>query len=166
MSKRIQRLELAAAEGSVLHDRQPAGAAEVSVRNLKCQVREQAAFVRLTGEVSCDGKTAYSKIRGTEHSLRLPFFGERVRYKGRPREGGVAGESICWRDGIFVGIHRRTNQYRWLLLSTFMTLHVVHTMGHSESWPSRRRRFQEKARTPGSSRGFTSGRMTSMPLAR
>ena len=56
-------------------------------------------------------RTAYNKVRGTEHSPRLPFFGERVRYKGRSREGGVAGKGIRWSDGIFVGIHRRTNQY-------------------------------------------------------
>ena len=40
---------------------------------------EHAAFVRLTGVVGRDGRTACNKkIRGTEHSLRLPFFGERV----------------------------------------------------------------------------------------
>ena len=72
---------------------------------------EDAAFVRLTGVIGQDGKTAYHKIRGTEHSLRLPFFGKRVRYKGRSHQGGVAGEGIRWSEGIFVGIHRRTNQY-------------------------------------------------------
>ena len=101
---RIQQLDSAAAEGSVPYDPQTAGAAHVSVRNLKGQVRamhltldrflekhvpvthpliawlaEHAAFVRLTGVIGQDGKTAYHKIRGTEHSLRLPFFGERVR---------------------------------------------------------------------------------------
>ena len=44
---------------------------------------EHAAFVRLTGVIGQDGKTAYHKIRGTELSLRLLFFGKRVRYKGR-----------------------------------------------------------------------------------
>ena len=44
---------------------------------------EHAAFVRLTGVIGQDGKTAYHKTRGTEHSLRLPFFDERVRCKGR-----------------------------------------------------------------------------------
>ena len=34
-----------------------------------------------------------------------------MRYKGRSREGGVASEGLRWCDGIFVGIHRRTNQY-------------------------------------------------------
>ena len=43
--------------------------------------------------------------------MRLPFFGENVRYKCRSQEGGVAGEGSRWSDGIFVGIHRRTNQY-------------------------------------------------------
>lgn len=91
---RIQHLDSAAAEGSVLYDPQTAGAAEVSVRNLKCQVRamhltldrfmgkhvpvthpliawlvEHAAFVRLTGVGGQDGKTAYHNIRGREHSL-------------------------------------------------------------------------------------------------
>ena len=108
----------------------------MAVRNLKCQVRamhltldrflerhvpvthpliallvEYAAFVRLTGVVGRDGKSAYARIRGTEHSLRLPFFAERVRFKGRSREGGVAGEDIRWSEGIYVGVHRRTNQY-------------------------------------------------------
>ena len=41
----------------------------------------------------------------------MPFFGERVRYKGRSQVGGVAGEGSRWSDGIFVGILRRTNQY-------------------------------------------------------
>ena len=36
---RVQQLDSAAAEGSVPHDPQTAGAAEVSARNLKCQVR-------------------------------------------------------------------------------------------------------------------------------
>ena len=72
---------------------------------------EHVSFVRLTAVVGRDGKTDYSKIRGTEHNLRLPFFGERVRYKGRLREGGVAGEGTRWSDGIFVGTHRKTNQY-------------------------------------------------------
>ena len=58
-----------------------------------------------------DGKTAYNRIRGANHTLRLPFFGERVRYKCRSREDGVAGEGVRWSDGIFVGVHRRTNQY-------------------------------------------------------
>ena len=100
---RLQQLDSAAAEGSVPYDPQTAGAAEVSVRSFKCQVRamhltldrfmgkhvpvtrplilwlaEHSPFVRLTGVVGQDGKTAYHKIRGTEHSLRLPFFGERV----------------------------------------------------------------------------------------
>ena len=73
---RVQQLDSAAAEGSVPHDPQTAGAAEVSARNLKCQVRamhltldrilgkhvpvthpliawlvEHAAFVRLAGVV-------------------------------------------------------------------------------------------------------------------
>ena len=73
---RIQQLDSAAAERSVLYDPQTAGAAVVSVRNLKCQVRamhltvdrfmekdvpvthpllawlvEHAAFMRLTGVV-------------------------------------------------------------------------------------------------------------------
>ena len=72
----MQQLESAASEGSVPHDPQTARAAEVSVCNLKCQVRamhltldrflgkhvpvthpliawlvEHAAFVRLTGVV-------------------------------------------------------------------------------------------------------------------
>ena len=46
-------------------------------------LEENAAFVGLTGVVGQDGKTPKNKIRGTEHSLRLPFFGERVQYKGR-----------------------------------------------------------------------------------
>ena len=116
---RLQPHDLAAAGVSVPYDPQTAGAAEVSVRNLKGQVRamhqtfdcvlerhvpsthpliaclvEHAAFVRLTGVIGQDGKTAYDKIRGTEHSLRLPFFGERVRYKGRSQEGGVSGEGV------------------------------------------------------------------------
>ena len=66
--------------------------------------------MKLTGVIGQDGKTASHKIRGTERNLRLPFFGERVRYKGRSQEGGVAGEGARWSDGIFVGIHRRTNQ--------------------------------------------------------
>ena len=72
---------------------------------------EHAAFVKLTGVIGQDGKTASHKIRGTERNLRLPFFGERVRYKGRSQEGGVAGEGARWSDGILLGIHRRTNQY-------------------------------------------------------
>ena len=85
------------------YDPQTAGAAEVSVRNLKGQVRamhltldrfmekhvpvthpliawlvEHAAFVRLTGVIGQDGKTAYQRTRGTEHGLRLPFFGKKV----------------------------------------------------------------------------------------
>ena len=133
---RIQLLDSAAAEGSVPYNPQTAGAAEVSVKNLKGQVRamhltldrfmekhvpvahpliawlvEHAAFVRLTGVIGQDGKTAYHRIQGTEHRLRLPFFGEKVRYKCRSQEGGVAGEGSRWSDGIFVGIHRRTNQY-------------------------------------------------------
>ena len=80
---RVQQLDSAAAEGSVPHDPQTAGAAEVSARNLKCQVRalhltldrllgkhvpvthpliawlvEHAAFVRLTGIVCQDVRTA------------------------------------------------------------------------------------------------------------
>ena len=43
--------------------------------------------------------------------MRLPFFGERIRYKGRSREGGIAGGGVQWSHGIYVGIHRRTNQY-------------------------------------------------------
>ena len=39
---------------------------------------EHAAFVRLTGVVGKDGKTAYARVRGTEHSLRLPLFGEKI----------------------------------------------------------------------------------------
>ena len=90
---RVQQLDSAAAEGSVLHDPQTAGAAEVSVRKLKCQVRamhltldgllgkhvpvthllnaclvEHAAFVRLTGVVGRDGRTAYNNIRGSDHT--------------------------------------------------------------------------------------------------
>ena len=42
---------------------------------------EHSAFVRLTGVVGRDGRTAYNNIRGTEHTLRLPIFGERLRYK-------------------------------------------------------------------------------------
>ena len=139
---RIQQLDSVASEGSVPHDPQTAGAAEVAVRNLKCQVRamhltldrflerhvpvthpliawlvEYAAFVRMTGVIGRDGKSAYARVRGTEHSLRLPFFGERVRFKGRSREGGVAGENIRWSEGIYVGVHRRTNQYLVLTLS-------------------------------------------------
>ena len=72
---------------------------------------EHAAFARLTGVVGQDGKTAYYRIRATEHSLRLPFFGERLRYNGRSKEGGVAGEGTRWSEGVFVGVHRRTNQY-------------------------------------------------------
>ena len=119
-----------------LHDPQTAGAAEASVRNLKCQVRamhltldrflgkhvpfthplsawpvEHAAFVRLTGVAGRDGRSAYNNIRGSDHSLRLPFFGERLRFKGRFREGGVASEGLRCSDGIFVGVLRRTNQY-------------------------------------------------------
>ena len=133
---RVQQLDSAAAEGSVPHDPQTAGAAEVAVRNLKCQVRdmnltldrflekhvpvthpliawlvEHAAFVRTTGVIGRDGKTAYGRIRGTEHSLRLPFFAERVRYKCRSRERGISGEDIRWSNGVFLGVHRRTNQY-------------------------------------------------------
>ena len=55
---------------------------------------EYAALVRLSGVIGRDCKTAYSRIRGTEHALRLPFFAERVWYKGRSREGGVDGEGI------------------------------------------------------------------------
>ena len=116
---RIKQLDSAAPEGSVPHDPQTNGSAEVVVRNLKCQVRamhltldrflekhvpvthpliawlvEHAAFVRLTGVIGRDGKTAYSRIRGTEHGMKLPFFGERVRYKCRSREGGVGGDGI------------------------------------------------------------------------
>ena len=111
----IQQLDSAAAEGSVPHDPQTAGAAEVSVRNLKCQVRamhltlgrllgkhvpvihlliawlvEHSAFVRLPGVVGRDGRAAYNNIRGAEHTLRLPSFVERLRFKGRSREGEVA----------------------------------------------------------------------------
>ena len=43
--------------------------------------------------------------------MRLPFFAEKIRYKCRSREGGVGGDGVRWRDGIFVGVHRRTNQY-------------------------------------------------------
>ncbi len=103
------------------YDPQTAGAAEVSVRNLKGQVRamhltldrfmekhvpvthpliawlvEHAAFVRLTGVIGQDGMSAYHRIRGTEHKLRLPFFGKKVRYKCRSQEGGVSGAG---RDG-------------------------------------------------------------------
>ena len=84
---RIQSLDSAAAEGSVPYDPQTAGAAEVSVKNLKGHVRamhltldrfvekhvpvtypllawlvEHAAFVRLTGVIGQDGKTAYHRI--------------------------------------------------------------------------------------------------------
>ena len=127
---RIQQLDSAAASGTVPYDPQTAGAAEVSVRKRKGQVRamhltldrllkkhvplthpliawfvELAAFVRLTGVIGQDGKTAYHKISGTEHSLRLPFFGERVRYKGRSHQEGVSGEGARWSEAIFVGIH-------------------------------------------------------------
>ena len=71
---------------------------------------EHAAFVRLTGVIGQDGKTAYQRIRGTEHKLRLPFFGENIRYKCRSQGSGVAGEGTRWSEGIFVGIYRRTNQ--------------------------------------------------------
>ena len=43
--------------------------------------------------------------------MRLPFFAEKIRYKCRSREGGVGGDGVRWCDGIFVGVHRRTNQY-------------------------------------------------------
>ena len=72
---------------------------------------EHSAFVRLTGVLGRDDRTTYNNIRGTERTPRLQFFGERLRYKGRSREGGVASEGIRWCDGIYVGIHRRTNQY-------------------------------------------------------
>ena len=72
---------------------------------------EHAAFVRLIGAIGRDGKSAYNRIRGVDNTLRLPFFGERVRHKGRSREGGVAGSGVRWSDGIFTGVHRRTNQY-------------------------------------------------------
>ena len=109
---RVQQFDSAAAEGLVPHGPHTAGAAEVSARNLKCEVRamhltldrflgkhvpvthpliawlvEHAAFVRLTGVVGRDGRTAYNSIRGSDHTLRLPFFGERLRFKGRSREG-------------------------------------------------------------------------------
>ena len=118
------------------YDPQTAGAAEVAVRNMKAQMRamhltmdrflgkhvpirhpliawlvEYAAFVRLTGVIGRGGKTAYSRIRGRNHTLRLPFFAEHVRYKARAREGGIKGEGVRWGDGIYIGIHRRTNQY-------------------------------------------------------
>ena len=100
--------------------------AEVTVSNLKCQVRamrltldrflgkhvpvihpliawlvEHSAVVRMTAVVGRDGRTAYNNIRGTEHTPRLPFFGERLRYKGRSRQCGVASESIRRCDAIF-----------------------------------------------------------------
>ena len=134
---RVQQLDAASSEGSVPYDPQTAGAAEVTVRNLKGQVRamqltldrclgmhvpprhplmawlvEHAAFVRFTGIVGADGKTAYSRVRGVEHSLRFPFFGECVRFKSRAQEkGGVAGEGMTWSSGVWLGVHRRTNQY-------------------------------------------------------
>ena len=125
---RVQQLETAAAEGSVPHDPQTAGPAEVSVQNLKCQVRamhltldrflekhvpvthpliawlvEHAASVRLTGVVGRDGRTAYYKIRRTEHSLRLPFFveneydtkGDRVRVES-PARASVGATASLW----------------------------------------------------------------------
>ena len=103
---RIQQLDSAGSEGSVPYDPQTAGAAEVTVRNLKGQVRamqltldrclgmhvppkhplmtwlvEHAAFVRFTSVNGSDGKTAYSRVRGVEHNLRFPCFWERIRYK-------------------------------------------------------------------------------------
>ena len=84
---RIQCLDSAEAEGSVPYDAQTAGAAEVSVKNLKGQVRamhltldrfmekhvpvthpflawpvEHAAFARLTGVIGQDGKAGYHRI--------------------------------------------------------------------------------------------------------
>ena len=116
---RIQQLDAASSEGSAPYDPQTAGSAEVTARNLKGQVRamqltldrclgmhvpprhplmawlvEHAAFVRFTGIVGADGKTANSRTRGVEHGLRFPFFGESVRFKSRAREkGGVVAEA-------------------------------------------------------------------------
>ena len=43
--------------------------------------------MRITGVVGGqDGKTAYHKIRSTEHSLRLPFFGVEFGTKGDHRK--------------------------------------------------------------------------------
>ena len=128
---RIHLLDSAAAEGSVPYDPQTAGAAEVLVRNLKGQVRamhltldhfmdkhvpvthpliawlvEHAAFVRLTGVIGQDGMSAYHRIRGTEHKLRLPFFGEKVWYNCRSQRvaspakdpGGATGCSSASTD--------------------------------------------------------------------
>ena len=91
---RVQRLDSAVAEGSVPYDPQTAGAAEVAVRNMKSQVKamhltlhrflakhvpighpliawliEYPSFVRITGAVGRDGKTAYNRIRGANHTL-------------------------------------------------------------------------------------------------
>ena len=91
---RIQHLDGAAAEGSVPYDPQTAGAAEVTVRNLKGQIRamqltldrclgmhvppthplmmwlvEHAAFVRFTSIIGSDGKSAYKRVRGVAHNL-------------------------------------------------------------------------------------------------
>ena len=133
---RIQNLDGATSEGSVPYDPQTAGAAEVTVRNLKGQIRamqltldrclgmhvppkhplmtwlvEHAAFVRFTGVIGSDGKSAYNRVRGVEHNLRFPFFGGRIRYKGRAKEGGIGGDGPRWSDGAWLGVHRRTNQY-------------------------------------------------------
>ena len=58
---RVQQLDSAAAEGSVPHDPQTAGALV------------EHAFGRLTGVVGRDGRTAYNNIRGSDHTLRLPI---------------------------------------------------------------------------------------------
>ena len=72
---------------------------------------EHAAFVRYTGVIGSDGKSAYNRVRGVEHNLRFPFFGERIRFKGRAKEGGIGGDGPRWSDGVWLGVHRRTNQY-------------------------------------------------------
>ena len=36
---------------------------------------EHGAFVRFTSVIGHDGKTAYSRVRGTENALQLPFDG-------------------------------------------------------------------------------------------
>ena len=58
---------------------------------------------------------ALEDVTSSINLLRFPFFGERVRYKGRSQEGGVAGAGTRFSDGIYVGVHRRTKTRRFVV---------------------------------------------------
>ena len=129
-------LETVAAEGSVPHDPQTNGAAEVAVKPVKASFRanqltlerrlqtqippnhpvltwliRHSAILRTMRQVGRDGRTGYERARGAPCSSKLPGFGEVCRYKCRSHERAIPGTSQRWATGMWMGIDLRTGQY-------------------------------------------------------